>query len=129
MMMFYIGRLEYSKKHETDQLLPMPLLRANKEVAMRMGSAASLWVVGKQHAVPYVDLIDGEIDLSRRGLVELGVEEVCLTLIMERLKSRSRHSPIDGLRDSVVARRRSGESEADALRSAIRDAKLLVGMK
>ena len=121
-MMFYLGRVMYSNQ-TNEALLPMNYVRANKDMAMRLGKDAELYFSAKNgegvQTLKFQDYASSELEKALKGLRKLGLDAKTRQHVEEHLNlCIEGHNPVEKFRNKTMA---------GGIKKAIRDLNLIVG--
>lgn len=121
MMMFYLGRVMHSCQ-VNERRLPMTLVRANKDMAMRLGRAAKLYFCSDDgkgiETRTFEDYAESELQFAIRGLNKLGLDEATCDHVASHLEQRiAGQNPVEKFRSTVMS---------GGIKKAIRDLNLWV---
>ncbi len=75
LFLLYIGRLHYSQSHK-EALMPLNLVRYNREAAMVSGMSSNMWFPGERGTFcrqPFRSGLSNEIKKAKDGLQEIGL--------------------------------------------------------
>jgi hypothetical protein len=122
-MMFYLGRVMYSCS-VNEPMLPIEFLRANKEMAMRLGKGTKLYfcsnVTGEIEERSFKDYAQSELDFALDGLDKIGVDQATRAHVARHMDQRIQDAnPIERFRETVFS---------GGIKNAIRSLDLLVGI-
>jgi len=89
-MMFYLGRLLWSKDNK-EELMPLNMLKENREAAMKDGLNTSLWIDfnGGFEQASAREVLREEIDRAARGLERNGLYDQTIKDVIDLLHARN----------------------------------------
>lgn len=101
-MMFYFGRIQYAARHN-EPLLPIEVVRSNKERVMRLGREAIIGYL-RNGEIVYTSCngaLREEAKKAIAGLSEFGIDAQTLAIVEEYVNDYAVVAPVDRLRTRI----------------------------